>query len=248
MKNINMTATASATEQPSFLESPRVALASGQRVGRTIQVPVGTPNMIAFDLACSLARAADEPVTIQAGGPLFHLPGQVAAALSRSGIPPGRLELALAAQTPGHTATEALLAFSALRDLGIEVALHGFGGPGSLDLIEHLPVSAIILHPALIRDLPGSSVAAGIVQRLLDIAGEQRVRVVASGIDSEPQRALLSGLGCHEGEGPLFGPAGQHARAFTCEGRPLTPALPDEPDRRPAHPRPAHSRPALHPH
>jgi EAL domain-containing protein (putative c-di-GMP-specific phosphodiesterase class I) len=147
--------------------------------------------------------------------------------LSRTGAAPARLEIALAGPALEHAAVECLVALSAVRDLGVGVALQDFGGPGTLEVVQYLPLSAVILKPTLLHDLPGSAAATTTLHTLLGIARRHGLRIVAAGIGSEAQRALLSGLGCQEGEGSLFGTPGAHGHGNDLEpGSPASGGLP----------------------
>jgi EAL domain-containing protein (putative c-di-GMP-specific phosphodiesterase class I) len=190
---------------PRYRERPRAELTSGVIAGLTMHLSPGVPAASALDLACRLAGLVMLPVSVRVDGPLNALPGLVANALDRTGVAPGRLEIALTAPSLENAAIESLVALSAVRDLGVDVALHNFGGPGTLELVHYLPLSTVILKPSLLFGLPGSRAAATLLHTLLGIAREHGLRVVAAGIDAEPQRALLSGLGCQFGEGSLFG-------------------------------------------
>lgn len=188
-----------------YRERPRISLETGAILAQSVHLAPPLADPAALDLACGLARTTGVMVSVPLTGSLATLPNLVETALRRAGVAPHRLEIALSAPALEHRAVESLLALSALRDLGIEIALADFGGPGTLDLIQHLPLSTVILRPALIRDLPGSAAAAAMLHQVLRIARDHGLPVVATGIESEPQRALLSGLGCTAGEGILFG-------------------------------------------
>jgi len=133
------------------------------------------------------------------------------AALDGSGLAPGRMELELAesALIPSPLTrddAEMLLLLSAIRDLGVGFALGAFGsGLASLSLLRRLPLTALHLDPALIHRLPEDCEDAAVVQAAVHAGHALGLAVVADGIETEPQRAFLAGIGCDEGQGPLFG-------------------------------------------
>ena len=141
------------------------------------------------------------------------LPIQMAAALEQSGLPPDRLELELAESMLVGGSTDTLLTLSAIRDLGVGLALDDFGtGFASLSLLKRLPLTAMKLDRSLVRDLPGNREDAAIVRAVVGTGHAMGLVVVAEGIETEAQRAFLSGVGCDEGQGTLFShplPAGQ---------------------------------------
>ncbi len=137
------------------------------------------------------------------------LPIQLATALEQSGLPPDRLELELAASLLVDSGIDTLLALSAIRDLGIGLVLDGFG---SSSMLKRLPLTAVKLDRSSVRELPMSREDAAIVCTAIETGRAMRLTTVAEGIETEAQRAFLSGIGCDEGQGCLFShplPAGQ---------------------------------------
>ncbi len=226
---------ATATQQGRFLlhYQPLLALATGEMYGAEalIRWPVRGQGMIpelvfipiaeqsgqivpiggwALRAACREARRWRAAWTVSvnvsarqlAAGALL---GQVAAALEESGLPPERLELELTELQLGGAETELLLALSAIRDLGVGVALDNFGtGAASLAVLKRLPLTAMKLDRSLVRGLPADREDAAIVRALIVTGHALGLRVVAEGIDTEAQRAFLAASFCDEGQGYLF--------------------------------------------
>jgi EAL domain-containing protein (putative c-di-GMP-specific phosphodiesterase class I) len=240
---------------PRYRQRPRVDLASGVTTGLTIQFSAGVPAISALDLGSHLAALAKIQVSVQVAEPLRSLPGLVSDVLERCGLQPSRLEMALEGPILEQAGVDCLVALSAVRDLGVDIALQDFGGPGTLGLVHHLPLSVVILPPSAIMGLPGDATASTLLHTLLSMAKDHRMRVVATGIESEAQRALLSGLGCEHGEGSLFGVsvlqtgasvrgAPQPAKALTCRGHRVEPASSHDTNRcKPAYHQPCRPRP-----
>ncbi len=131
--------------------------------------------------------------------------GQVAAALEESGLAPERLELELTeSQLIGGDA-ETLLTLSAVRDLGVGVALDDFGsGHASLAVLKRLPLTAMKLDRSLLHGVPHDREDTGIVRAVIAMGHALGLIVVAEGVESEAQRGFLVGAGCDEGQGYLF--------------------------------------------
>ena len=130
---------------------------------------------------------------------------QVAEALERSRLAPERLEIALAEPDATEISLESLLTLSALRDLGLGLALDAFGtGVASFACLRRLPLTQLRLDRSLIRDLPANSEDRAIVRAIVQTGHALGLRVGANGIETEPQRAFLAGCGCDDGQGPLF--------------------------------------------
>lgn len=135
---------------------------------------------------------------------------QVAAALAHSGLPPHRLEIEVGeppdiAAAPGKL-DELVLRLAALRDLGVGVALDGFGaGAASLSLLRRLPLTAVKLAGSLVRDAAASREDRAILHAIIQAAHALGLTAIGTGIETKAQRAVLADLGCDEGQGPVFG-------------------------------------------
>lgn len=193
-------------DRPRYRTSPRISLNTGAAAGQSIQVAPDVPASLAINLACSLAQETGRLVSLAVSGLLAALPALATMALARSAVAPELLELTVADQQFEQAGIEALMALSALRDLGVGIALRGFGR-GRIAIVPRLPLSALILSPSAIRDVPRDAAATMLVHTLLGLARSQSLHVVATGIETEAQRAILSGIGCNDGEGSLFGTA-----------------------------------------
>ena len=131
--------------------------------------------------------------------------GQVADALDQSGLQPDRLEIELTESLLVDMSMETLLTLSAIRDLGVGIALDDFGtGFASLGMLKRLPLTVMKLDRSLVRDLPHDREDAAIVRAIIQTGHALGLSVVAEGIETEAQRAFLSGSGCDEGQGYLF--------------------------------------------
>lgn len=133
------------------------------------------------------------------------LPVQLAMALERSGLSADRLELELTESMLVDSSADTLLALSAIRDLGVGLALDDFGtGFASLSMLKRLPLTVMKLDRSLVRELPANREDAAIVRAMIGTGHAIGLTVVAEGIETEAQRAFLSGIGCDEGQGYLF--------------------------------------------
>ena len=224
-----------AAQQGRFLlhYQPRMVLATGEMraaealirwphrvrglVPPTLFLPIAEQSSLILSIgswmlraACLEARLWPLPwvVSVNVAGPQLSsgiLLGQVAAALEESGLPPERLELEL---TESHLIggdAETLLALSAVRDLGVGVALDEFGsGQASLAVLKRLPLTAMKLDRSLLRGVPDDREDSAIVRAVIDMGHALGLVVVAEGVENEAQRAFLAGSGCDEGQGYLF--------------------------------------------
>jgi EAL domain-containing protein (putative c-di-GMP-specific phosphodiesterase class I) len=110
-------------------------------------------------------------------------------------------ESVLLNDTPG-----VLDAFHRLRDLGVGLSVDDFGtGYSSLRLLETFPATEIKIDRSFVGELAASPSKMVIVRAIIDLGRALGLAVVAEGIETEAQRALLAGIGCPIGQGYLFG-------------------------------------------
>ena len=131
---------------------------------------------------------------------------QVAAALESAGLPPERLELDLSEQALVGCSDEHLLRLAVLRDLGVGIALDQFGaGAASLSLLRRLPLTTVKLDASMLRDITVCQEDRAILQAVIQVAHGLGLLAVATGVETEDQCAVLSGMACDAACGPLFG-------------------------------------------
>ncbi len=138
-------------------------------------------------------------------GQLLDVVGE---ALQFSGLLPDRLELEIGEALVFGIGVDELMTLSALRDLGVGLALDDFGScHASLAMLKRLPLTVLKLDQSLVRDVAGNPEDAAIVAASVVAAHALGIVVVADGVETEQQRALLAALGCDDGQGHLFSQA-----------------------------------------
>jgi EAL domain-containing protein (putative c-di-GMP-specific phosphodiesterase class I) len=92
-----------------------------------------------------------------------------------------------------------------LRQLGVRLAIDDFGaGYSSFAYLLRLSVHKLKIDRSFVHDAPGSAGAAAIVRAIVDMARALDLEVVAEGIETPEQRALLEQAFCAMGQGWLF--------------------------------------------
>lgn len=97
---------------------------------------------------------------------------------------------------------------SALREMGIRVAIDDFGtGYSSLSHLRRFPIDTLKIDKTFISDILHDREDAAIVSAVIAMAHALDLEVIAEGVETEGQRALLAKQGCHAYQGYLFSPA-----------------------------------------
>jgi diguanylate cyclase (GGDEF)-like protein len=122
-------------------------------------------------------------------------------ALEGSGLAAARLELELTERSVLDHDERVLAVLTRLRAMGVRLALDDFGmGFASLRHLGCLPLDALKIDRSFVASLATTSGHA-IVQCVIELAHRMGLRVVAEGVESESQLAILRGLGCDEIQG-----------------------------------------------
>ncbi|EME00541.1 MULTISPECIES: EAL domain-containing protein [Stutzerimonas stutzeri subgroup] len=126
--------------------------------------------------------------------------------LERSGADPARLKLELTETLLLDNMPEAIARMTRLKKHGIRFAIDDFGtGYSSMSYLQQLPLDQLKIDQTFIRRLPEDSSSLTIVRAICALATGLNLEVIAEGVESEPQRAMLFANGCHHYQGYLFG-------------------------------------------
>ena len=93
-----------------------------------------------------------------------------------------------------------------LNEAGVRVALDDFGtGYSSLSHLRDFPVDVVKIDQTFVERITFDPQARAIVSAVIDLADSLGISVIAEGIETELQRALLRKMGCAVGQGYFFG-------------------------------------------
>ena len=96
----------------------------------------------------------------------------------------------------------------ALRELGLRVAIDDFGtGYSSLSHLKKFPIDTLKIDKTFVSDILHDREDAAIVSAVIAMARALDLEVIAEGVETEAQRALLAGQGCDAYQGYLFSAA-----------------------------------------
>lgn len=125
--------------------------------------------------------------------------------LERTGIAPHRLTLEVTEGLLLEPSPTVLSAMHALRALGIRFSLDDFGtGYSGLGYLRRFPFDVIKIDKLFIQDMVEHADAAAIVNALLAVSVELGLEVVAEGIETPAQLAMLQSRHCKYVQGYLL--------------------------------------------
>ena len=103
--------------------------------------------------------------------------------------------------------TSHLQTFARLREMGVLLTIDDFGeGYSALNYLRRLPIHGLKLSQLFVEGVPGNRSDVAVCEAVCGIARSLGLGLVAEGIESEPQRQFLQGLGVAVGQGFLFAP------------------------------------------
>nr|WP_229223825.1 EAL domain-containing protein [Duganella sp. sic0402] len=92
-----------------------------------------------------------------------------------------------------------------LRDAGIQVALDDFGtGYSSLSYLKKFDIDYLKIDRSFTRNLAPDSSDMALSEAIIVMAHKLELKVIAEGVETPEQRALLAAAGCDYGQGYLF--------------------------------------------
>ncbi len=96
-------------------------------------------------------------------------------------------------------------ALDELRRLGIGISIDDFGtGYSNLRYLESFPLTEIKVDRSFVRDVAHSATKRVIVESVIKLGAALDIRIVAEGIETDSERAIMQALGCSIGQGYLF--------------------------------------------
>jgi predicted signal transduction protein with EAL and GGDEF domain len=126
----------------------------------------------------------------------------VADALASSGLPPERLMVEVpdaALLDHGRQGRDRL---ASLRELGVRVAVDGFGaGSSSLRHLPRFPVDVIKIDQALVRGIDDGPAGLAVLRAIVELADQLGLDTVGEGIEEIRQADALASIGCRSGQG-----------------------------------------------
>lgn len=129
----------------------------------------------------------------------------VATTLEETGLPPSCLDLEITESMLMHNAETAIRTLSALKKMGVTISLDDFGtGYSSLAYLKRFPLDAVKVDRSFVQDIAADSDDASITRAVITMAHHLKLKVVAEGVETPEQLALLISHQCDVIQGYFF--------------------------------------------
>ena len=130
----------------------------------------------------------------------------VLSALHDTGLSPELLELELTEGTLMDDARATMVTLEQLRGIGVYLSIDDFGtGYSSMNYLKRFDVRALKIDKSFISGLPQDSENAAITRAIIAMAHGLKMAVVAEGVETDAQLALLEEYGCDMAQGYYLG-------------------------------------------
>lgn len=125
--------------------------------------------------------------------------------LEKTGFPASSLELEITEGVAVDDAEKAISRMQKLRRLGVRIAIDDFGtGYSSLNYLKRFPLNHLKIAQPFVQDMASNPYDRALVEAMIFIAHSLDMSVVAEGVETEEQLALLKKLGCDEIQGYYY--------------------------------------------
>lgn len=126
--------------------------------------------------------------------------------LAQSGLKAARLELEITESAPLHDDETILTVLKKLAIVGVRVSMDDFGkGNTGLSYLQKFRFNKLKIDQSFVSKLGEEKEAELIVNAIVELSASLNVQVVAEGIETEQQAAVLLSMNCTIGQGFLFG-------------------------------------------
>lgn len=138
----------------------------------------------------------------------FNLIKQVEDTLRASNFDPRFLDLEITETVAMQNAEDSIGVMRQLKSMGVGLALDDFGtGYSSLAYLKRFPIDTLKIDKSFVRDIPEDANDLAIVSAIIAMSHALNLRVIAEGVETEPQWHFLRDCGAQLAQGYLFGRA-----------------------------------------
>jgi diguanylate cyclase (GGDEF)-like protein/PAS domain S-box-containing protein len=176
-------------------------------------IPIGE---FALHEACRQMRRwqklfpSDTPlfISVNLSGKQFNQPNlieMVRSTLAKTRLEPRSLKLEITESVVMENIETATEMLRELREIGVQLAIDDFGtGYSSLSYLHRFPIDTLKIDRSFVTRMVDNSENIEIVRTIVMLAQNLGMDVVAEGVETKDQLALLRKLGCENGQGYYF--------------------------------------------
>jgi diguanylate cyclase (GGDEF)-like protein/PAS domain S-box-containing protein len=125
--------------------------------------------------------------------------------LSQSGLAPGSLELEITESVIMDQGEAAIGLLGDLRALGVKLFMDDFGtGYSSLSYLHRFPIDMLKIDRSFISEIDATGGHAEIVRAIVGLGRNLGIGLIAEGVETDAQLAVIRTLGCQMAQGYLF--------------------------------------------
>jgi diguanylate cyclase (GGDEF)-like protein len=125
--------------------------------------------------------------------------------LEASKIKPSTLKLEITESTAMENAEHTINVLHKLKHIGVQLSLDDFGtGYSSLSVLQKLPFDTLKIDRSFVYSVGEHGEGSEILQTIISLAKNLKMRVIAEGVETTSQLAVLQDLGCDYAQGFLL--------------------------------------------
>ena len=167
--------------------------ASQQLRAWQVEFPVAPPLSMSVNLSCKQFLQSGELLTV------------IDETLKVTGLDPRSLALEVTETVMMENAEVALATLAQLKERQLRISIDDFGtGYSSLSYLQRLPVDDLKIDQSFVAHMKPAGESLEIVRGIITLAHSLGKQVIAEGVETGEQLALLRSLECDYGQGYLF--------------------------------------------
>ena len=134
----------------------------------------------------------------------------IKAAIKETGIEPARLQLEINENAVITDLKQSAEVIHQLKHLGVRISIGDFGtGLSSIGWLRRCPLDELKIDRSLISSMAADNASCDIVQLIVEMGKNLKLRVVAEGVENIGQLEILKKLNCEFGQGHFFSQTGR---------------------------------------
>jgi EAL domain-containing protein (putative c-di-GMP-specific phosphodiesterase class I) len=135
------------------------------------------------------------------------LDATVRGALSRSGLAPEFLELEITESISMAHPEQSVPLMTRLKRTGVALSIDDFGtGFSNLSYLKRFPIDRLKIDLSFVREITTDPGSLAISEAIITLSHSLKLKVLAEGVETEAQLALLAARDCDQVQGFFFSP------------------------------------------